>query len=147
MLHTPAGQALLLPLFTVPTLAGVIGVFLTVTWTLHTLTSAPACPSPPQKDGDAKPQVLADIASSLADMLFAQQRLEEARSAVVVAIDAAERAANWGLMVKLSNNMGAVLRRLNNFAESKELHTRALEVHRAPIPLYPFPIFCPALLL
>lgn len=44
----------------------------------------------PQKDGNARPLIVAEIASSLADMLFAQNKLEDARTAVTTAINAAE---------------------------------------------------------
>lgn len=57
------------------------------------------------------------VASSLADMLYAQQKFDEAQEAVATALDAAENSKQWALYIKLSNNMGAVLRRLEKHDE------------------------------
>eukprot|EP00877_Chromochloris_zofingiensis_P010088 jgi/Chrzof1/5332/Cz15g22130.t1 len=79
-------------------------------------------------EGEARPEVVAEVASSLADMLYAQQKFDEAQEAVATALDAAENSKQWALYIKLSNNMGAVLRRLEKHDEGRKLHSKALDV-------------------
>ena len=63
-------------------------------------------------------------------MLYAQGKLEDAHEAVAVALDAAESSKQYALFIKLSNNMGAVLRKLERHEEGKTLHSKALEMAR-----------------
>ena len=51
------------------------------------------------------------VAASLADMCFALEHIDEAKAAVELAMGAAEQAGNYPLVFKLSNNLGAVLRK------------------------------------
>ena len=44
------------------------------------------------------------------------------------ALEAAEAGGQWPLYIKLSNNMGAVLKRLQGHGEAKELHEKALSI-------------------
>ncbi len=67
--------------------------------------------------GEARPEVVSEVASSLADMLYAQEKHEEAQEAVETAMASAEAGGNNALYIKLSNNLGAVLRKLNKHAE------------------------------
>ena len=59
---------------------------------------------------------------------FAQDRFADAQGAVSTALSAAEASGQWPLYIKLSNNMGAVLKRLQKHGEAKELHERALSI-------------------
>jgi tetratricopeptide (TPR) repeat protein len=61
-------------------------------------------------------------------MLYAQGKLDDAHDAVAVALDAAESSKQYALYIKLSNNMGAVLRKLERHDEGKTLHSKALEM-------------------
>lgn len=76
--------------------------------------------------GAARPEVVAEVASSLADMLYATDKLPDAKEALQVALDAAEASAQHPLFIKLTNNMGAVLRKQELHAEGKALHEKAL---------------------
>jgi hypothetical protein len=58
-------------------------------------------------------------------MLFAQGKAEEAGEALQAALGAAEAGKNYALYIKLSNNLGAVLRKTESHQEGKELHTKA----------------------
>lgn len=77
---------------------------------------------------DARPEVVSEVASSLADMLYAIQQFERAQAAVEVAMASAERAGQYELLIKLANNLGAVLRKLDKPEEVRELHQRAMDV-------------------
>jgi tetratricopeptide (TPR) repeat protein len=79
-------------------------------------------------DGKGRPQVVAQVASALADMLYAQQKFADARAAVSDALAAAEAGGEWALYIKLSNNMGAVLRRMEDHEAGRELHEKALKL-------------------
>lgn len=76
---------------------------------LPTFTS-PTPPRPPPSH-----QFRSEVASSLADMLYALNRWDEALEAVGEAMTAAREAHEWALAVKLSNNMGAVYKKLGRW--------------------------------
>lgn len=78
--------------------------------------------------GDARPVIVAEVASTLSDMLYAQDKLDEAKAVVGQALDAAEAGGELQLYMKLTNNMGAVLKKLGQSEEAYELHSRALEM-------------------
>ncbi len=75
------------------------------------------------------PQYRAEVCSSLADMLYALNRWDEALGAVGEAVEAARQAGEWSLVVKLSNNMGAVYKKLERQVRSR---ARGLRVARVP---------------
>eukprot|EP00775_Hariotina_reticulata_P005761 gene5761-6001_t len=78
--------------------------------------------------GAARPEIIAEVASSLADMLYASEKLLDAKEALQVALDAAEQGEQFALYIKLSNNMGAVLRKQELHEEGKQLHEKAMAV-------------------
>ncbi|WIA17452.1 hypothetical protein OEZ85_014298 [Tetradesmus obliquus] len=80
------------------------------------------------KPGLARPEIIAEVASSLADMLYASDKLVDAKGALQVALDAAEAGGQHALYIKLSNNMGAVLRKQELHEEGKQLHQKAMDV-------------------
>lgn len=83
------------------------------------------------------PQYRAEVCSSLADMLYALNRWEEALGAVGEAVEAAREAGEWSLVVKLSNNMGAVYKKLGRQVRSRARGLRVARVLRpavAPCP-------------
>ena len=51
------------------------------------------------------------MTATVADMFFANQMWDEAQGAVKLAMAAAEECGDYGLAIKLSNNLGAVLKR------------------------------------
>ncbi len=57
--------------------------------------------------------VLLQVAATVSDMFFAHEMWDEAQSAVRQAMAAAEACGKFGLAIKLSNNLGAVLKRLD----------------------------------
>ncbi|KAF6257287.1 hypothetical protein COO60DRAFT_1524954 [Scenedesmus sp. NREL 46B-D3] len=78
--------------------------------------------------GLARPEIIAEVASSLADMLYASEKLVDAKGALQVALDAAEAGGQHALYIKLSNNMGAVLRKQELHEEGKQLHQKAMDL-------------------
>ncbi len=70
--------------------------------------------------------IVAEVASTLSDMLYAQGKLESAKEVVTQALDAAEASGELQLYMKLTNNMGAVLKKLEQMDEAKALHSKAL---------------------
>ncbi|GLC44756.1 hypothetical protein PLESTF_001055200 [Pleodorina starrii] len=74
------------------------------------------------KTGPHRAKCRSEVASSLADMLYATGNLAAALDAVGEAIDAARQGGEWALVVKLSNNMGAVYKKLNRFSDAEALH-------------------------
>nr|BBC28459.1 predicted histone H1-like nucleoprotein HC2 (HC2), homolog of Volvox carteri MTF0822/MTM1037 [Yamagishiella unicocca] len=72
--------------------------------------------------GPHRAKYRSEVASSLADMLYALNRWDEALAAVGEAMEAARTAREWALAVKLSNNMGAVYKKLGRVSDAEELH-------------------------
>jgi len=67
---------------------------------------------------------LAEAYATLADMYFATEALGEAEATVHKAMTAAEGSGQYALAVKLSNNLGAVMKKQNKLPEVLELHSR-----------------------
>ncbi|GIL91457.1 hypothetical protein Vretimale_18748 [Volvox reticuliferus] len=67
------------------------------------------------RTGPHRAKYRSDVASSLADMLYGMNRWEEALEAVGEAREAARAAGEWAMAIKLTNNMGAVYKKLARY--------------------------------
>ncbi|GLI62897.1 hypothetical protein VaNZ11_005717 [Volvox africanus] len=72
--------------------------------------------------GPHRAKYRSDVAASLADMLYGMNRWEEALEVVGTAKEAAREAGDWAMAIKLSNNMGAVYKKLGRISEAIALH-------------------------
>eukprot|EP01026_Neomeris_dumetosa_P034315 TRINITY_DN2760_c0_g1_i6.p1 TRINITY_DN2760_c0_g1~~TRINITY_DN2760_c0_g1_i6.p1 ORF type:complete len:826 (+),score=181.25 TRINITY_DN2760_c0_g1_i6:182-2659(+) len=70
---------------------------------------------------------LAQVASSLADMQYAQNDLKSARESLQMGLDAANRSGDLALQSKLSNNLGQVLRKMGMTEASRKLHQEYMQ--------------------
>eukprot|EP01025_Chloroclados_australasicus_P010240 TRINITY_DN1408_c0_g1_i2.p1 TRINITY_DN1408_c0_g1~~TRINITY_DN1408_c0_g1_i2.p1 ORF type:complete len:738 (-),score=108.56 TRINITY_DN1408_c0_g1_i2:1374-3587(-) len=78
------------------------------------------------QEGGGRPVYVAQVASSLADMQYALNDLQETRDTLQIALTAATETGDMAHMSKLSNNLGQVLRKLNNFEAAKKVTFRVL---------------------
>jgi tetratricopeptide (TPR) repeat protein len=86
-------------------------------------------------DGLARPKLIAELSSTLADVQYSLEKFDEAAASVRKAIDAADSYDNHTLVIKLSNNLGAVLRKTEKITEALELHQSTFERARTHLVL------------
>jgi len=87
------------------------------------------------KANNGRARLVAEATATLADMYFATDQNLEAQTAVEEAMVAAVEAGQHALAVKLSNNLGAVLKKQGKLSDSVTLHEKTLKMASASLGL------------